>query len=61
MQVPDAHTEAKILLGQRAHRADVDRVERVSVVDLAPGVSVDHVMVAALEDREFEVCVTSSK
>src|SRR5262249_54195323 len=53
VQVPDPHPEAEILLGQRTHRADVDGIAGVLVVDGLAGPVIDLVVIAATKDRQL--------
>src|SRR5579871_5689517 len=53
MQVPDAHPEAKILLGERADRANMDHVAGVLIIHRLARIDVDLVVIAAIENRQL--------
>ena len=53
VEVPDAHLEAEVAVGQRAHGADVDDVARVLVVEVLAREEADLGVVAAVEDAEL--------
>ncbi len=53
LEVPDAGAKAKITIGQRADRADVDHVARVRVVEGPPRGEVQVDVVAALVEGEL--------
>ncbi|TPW21158.1 MAG: hypothetical protein FD126_961 [Elusimicrobia bacterium] len=53
VQVPGAHREAEVLVGEGADGADVDDVARVGVVQAHPGIEVEDGAVAAAEHRQL--------
>src|SRR5215831_181337 len=53
VEVPDAHLETEVPVGQGADGADVDDIRGVLVVELAPREQTDLGVVAALEDAEL--------
>ena len=55
LQKPDPHLEAEIRRGQRADRADIDRVERVIVLQSFAGMGGQHGVAAAIDEAEHVV------
>src|SRR5437870_3081587 len=53
IQVPDAHREAEVAVGEGAHRADVYDVAGVLVGELRPREEPDLRVIAAVEDAEL--------
>ena len=53
VEVPHPHLEAEVAVGERAHRADVDDVARVGVLQRRAGEEADLGVVAALEDAQL--------
>src|SRR5437870_10938445 len=53
VQVPDAHREAEVAVGEGAHRADVHDVAGVLVGELRPREEPDLRVIAAVEDAEL--------
>src|SRR5262249_61870363 len=53
VEVPDADLKAEIAVGQRAHRADVDDVAGILVLEVAAGKEADLRVIAAIEDAEL--------
>src|SRR2546427_713401 len=53
VQVPDAHREAEVAVGEGAHRADVYDVAGVLVGELRPREEPDLRVIAAVEDAEL--------
>src|SRR5206468_1367205 len=52
LQKPDAHLEPEILRGERADRAEVDRVQRVIVVEWFAGKMSERVVTAAVDESK---------
>ena len=53
VEVPDAHLEPEVAVGERAHRADVDHVARVLVLEGLAGEEADLGVIPAVEDAEL--------
>ena len=53
VEIPDAHLEAELAVGERAHRADVHHVGRVVVHEVVAGEQADLGVVTAVEDPEL--------
>ena len=53
MEVPDPHPEAEVLLGQRPHRTNIDRIASVLVVDRFARPMIDLVVIATAENRQL--------
>src|SRR5204862_427476 len=53
VEVPDAHLETELAVGQRAHRADVHHVAGIVVLEVLAGEEADLRVIAAAEDAEL--------
>src|SRR5205814_8211179 len=53
VEVPDAHLEAELAVGQGAHRADVHHVAGIVVLEVLAGEEADLRLIAAAEDAEL--------
>src|SRR5262249_48147002 len=51
-QKPDAHLEPEILGGQGSHRANVNGVQRIIIVENFPRIRRERVMAAAIDDSK---------
>src|SRR5207253_621700 len=53
VEVPDAHLEAEVAIGQRAHGTDVDDVAGILVLEIRAGEEADLRVIATIEDAEL--------
>ena len=53
VEVPDAHLEAEVAIGQGAHGTDVDDVAGILVLEIRAGEEADLRVIAAMEDAQL--------